>query len=208
MRILLADSYEIARSGLRLILERRGWTVVAEASDGQVAVQKAVELKPDVAILEYELPTVNGGYAARQIRDRVPGTEVLIFTDHDSDRVLADVHAAGALGYLLKSESKQALYMAMESMMHHEPFFASGISERMIRTYLSTERADQDPLTPKERLIVQLVAEGKSNKEAARILNMSVKTVETHRAAAMAKLGCSSTAELVRYAVRAKLTEP
>jgi DNA-binding NarL/FixJ family response regulator len=208
MRILVADSYEIARSGLRLILERRGWKVVAEASDGQVAVQKAVELQPDVAILEYELPTMNGAYAARQIRDRVPGTEVLIFTDHDSDRALANVYAAGALGYLLKSEPKQALYTAVESMVHHQPFFASSISERMLSSYLSTERADQDPLTPKERLIVQLVAEGKSNKQAARILNVSVKTVETHRASAMAKLDCSSTAELVRYAVRAKLTQP
>jgi DNA-binding NarL/FixJ family response regulator len=206
MRILIADSHEVARSGLCLILERWGWKVVAEAPDGPVAVRKAVELQPHLAILEYELPLMNGAYAARQIRQRAPGTEVLIYTSHGSDLALGAVREAGALGYLLKSEPKQVLYMAVESVTRHQPFFASSISERMIKSFV--ERPDPEPLTPHERLVVQLVAEGKSNKQAARILNVSVKTVETHRAAAMARLGCSSTADLVRYAVRTKLAEP
>jgi DNA-binding NarL/FixJ family response regulator len=208
MRLLIADGHEIARTGLRLLLERRGWKVVAEAPDGRVAIRSATELQPDVAILEYELPLANGATAAREIRARSSGTEVLILTLHENDRVLGEIIAAGARGYLLKSDSKEALYMAVQSVACHQPFFTLSISERMLRSYLSIERADHDPLTPKERHTVQLIAEGKTNKEAARILNLSVKTVETHRRMAMEKLGFSSTAQLVRFAVRAKLAEP
>jgi DNA-binding NarL/FixJ family response regulator len=163
MRLLIADGHEIARTGLRLLLERRGWKVVAEAPDGGVAIRSATELQPDVAILEYELPLANGATAAREIRARSPGTEVLIFTLHENDRVLGEIIAAGARGYLLKSDSKEALYMAVQSVACHQPFFTLSISERMLRSYLSIKRADHDPLTPKERHTVQLIAEGKTN---------------------------------------------
>ena len=209
-RILIADDHEVVRSGLRAILEtRQGWEVVAEAADGKEAVAKAVATSPDVAIVDYSLPVMNGIEVTRQIRARVPAAEILIFTMHDSDVLVGELLEAGARAYLLKSDAKQHLMAAITSLANHRPFFTGRISETLLESFLSTHHGkDETALSPRERVIVQLIAEGNSNKDMSRILNLSVKTIETHRAAAMRKLNLKSTAALVRYAVRNKLVEP
>lgn len=206
-RILLADDHDVVRSGLRSILETR-WQVVAEAADGKEAVRRALELKPDVAVLDYSLPLINGVEATRQIRARVPSVEVLIFTMHDSESLIHDLLEAGARGYLLKSDAKALLISAIESLAAHRPFFTAKVSETLLDSYLAHTATPESVLTARERSVVQLIAEGHSNKQIANILNISVKTVETHRAAAMRKLNISSAAALVRYAVRNKIVEP
>jgi DNA-binding NarL/FixJ family response regulator len=209
-RILIADDHEVVRSGLRAILEaHEGWEVVAEACDGKEAIAKAVETQPDVAIIDYSLPMMNGVEATRQIRARVPAAEVLIFTMHDTDVLIGELLEAGARAYLLKSDAKQYLIAAVESLADHKPFFTGKISEQLLDAFLSKHRAKTDaPLSPRERIVVQLIAEGRSNKEMSEILNLSIKTIETHRAAAMRKLNVTSTAAIVRYAIRNKLVEP
>jgi DNA-binding NarL/FixJ family response regulator len=207
IRILIADDHDVVRSGLRAILEaQEGWSVVAEAADGKEAVEKALETKPDIAILDYSLPVANGAEITRQIRVRLPDVEVLIFTMHDSDDVMLDLLSAGAKGYLLKSDARRFLITAVESLADHKPFFTGKASEALLETYLASNR--ESVLSPREKGVVQLIAEGKSNKTIADILAISQKTVETHRAAAMRKLNLDSTAALVRYAVRNKLVGP
>ena len=209
-RILIADDHEVVRYGLRSILEAHdGWDVVAEACDGKDAIAKAAETKPDVAIVDYSLPLMNGVEVTRQIRARVPSAEVLIFTMHDSDVLLSELLEAGARAYLLKSDAKQYLIAAVESLAAHRPFFTGRVSERLLNAYLSAHQGKADAvLSPRERVIVQLIAEGHSNKQMSEILNLSVKTIETHRAAVMRKLNVTSTAAIVRYAIRNKLVEP
>ncbi len=209
-RILIADDHEVVRSGLRSILEAHGgWEVVAEARDGKEAISKAVETAPDIAIIDYSLPIMNGVEATRQIRARLPTTEILIFTMHDSDALIGELLEAGARGYLLKSDAKQHLIAAVESLADHEPFFTGRVSRRLLETFLSKQPGRVDtPLSPRERVVVQLIAEGHSNKEMSDILDLSVKTIEAHRAAAMRKLNVTSTAAVVRYAIRNKLAEP
>jgi DNA-binding NarL/FixJ family response regulator len=209
-RILIADDHEVVRSGLRSILETHaGWQVVAEAGDGMDAVNKAVATKPDVVIVDYSLPLMNGVEATRQIRARVPTAEVLIFTMHDSDVLLGELLEAGARAYLLKSDAKQYLIAAIEALAEHKPFFTGKVSQKLLEAFLSVHSGRIDSsLSARERMIVQMIAEGRTNKEIGAILNLSVKTIETHRATAMRKLNVTSTAALVRYAVRARLVEP
>jgi DNA-binding NarL/FixJ family response regulator len=210
-RILIADDHEVVRSGLRSILEtREGWLVVAEAADGKEAIAKAIETKPDVAIIDYSLPTMNGIEATRQIRARVPTAEVLIFTMHDSDILVGEVLQAGARAYLLKSEANQYLVSAVESLAHHKPFFTGKLSQQLLDVFLSAAQHGKPgmSLSPRERTVVQLIAEGYSNREMSEILNLSIKTIETHRAAVMRKLNVDSTAAIVRYAIRNKIVEP
>jgi DNA-binding NarL/FixJ family response regulator len=209
-RILIADDHEVVRSGLRSTLEAHpGWEVVAEAKDGREAVSQAVQSKPDVAVIDYSLPIMNGIEATRQIRARIPRTEVLIFTMHDSDAVISGVLEAGARAYLLKSDASQYLIAAVQSLAAHRPFFTGKLSEKLLENFLSAQGHTAQPvLSPRERLVVQLIAEGHTNKEMSGILNVSVKTIETQRASAMHKLNITSTAGLVRYAVRNKLVEP
>jgi DNA-binding NarL/FixJ family response regulator len=206
-RILIADDHEVARCGLRRILEdHANWEVVAEAADGKEAVLKSIETKPDIAILDYSLPLLNGIEAARQIRAQLPGTEVLIFTMNDSETVVQQAFRARAQGYLLKSDANNYLVEAIESLALHKPFFTPGISESLLLTCAA--KPDKDSaITRRERTIVQLVAEGHSNKAIANSLKIALKTVETHRASAMRKLELSSTAALVRYAIRNHLVE-
>ena len=209
-RILIADDHEIARSGLRLILEAHaGWEVVAEAADGKAAIVKALETKPDVAILDYSIPLVNGVEATRQIRKRNPQIEVLIFSIHDSGTLAGEVLDAGARAYLLKSDAKEHLISAIEALAVHKPFFSGQVSEKLLETYLLAQKGRLGAvLSPRERIVVQLIAEGHTNKEISAILNLSIKTIESHRAAAMRKLNITSTAGIVRYAIRNKLIEP
>jgi DNA-binding NarL/FixJ family response regulator len=209
-RILIADDHEVVRSGLRAILEaHEGWEVVAEAENGKDAIAKAVETNPDVAIIDYSLPLMNGIEATRQIRARVPAAEILIFTMHDSDVLVGELLEAGARAYLLKSDAKQYLIAAVEALADHKPFFTGRVSEQLLNSFLATHHGkDEVALSPRERVIVQLIAEGHGNKEMGEILNLSVKTIETHRAAAMRKLNLKTTAALVRYAIRNRLVEP
>jgi DNA-binding NarL/FixJ family response regulator len=205
-RILIADDHDVVRSGLRAILDaQEGWVVVAEAANGQEAVERAIETQPDVAILDYSLPLANGAEVTRQLRVRLPKTEVLIFTMHESEDVVLDLLSAGAKGYLLKSDARRFLIAAVDSLAAHKPFFTGKVSEALLETYLASNRGTI--LSPRERAVVQLIAEGKSNKVVGNVLAISEKTVESHRAAAMRKLNLDSTAALVRYALRNKLVE-
>jgi len=202
-RILIADDHDVVRSGVRAILEgHEGWEVVGEARDGKEAIDRALATRPDVVVLDYALPLVNGVEATRQIRGRVPGIEVLIFTMHDTDGLIRDVLEAGARGFLLKSDAKQFLISAVESLAAHKPFFTGKVSETLLETYLAKGSAGKSALSSREKAVVQLIAEGKTNKQIADILSISTKTVETHRALALRKLNLDTTAALIRYAIR------
>jgi|tagenome__1003787_1003787.scaffolds.fasta_scaffold20339825_1 DNA-binding NarL/FixJ family response regulator len=207
-RILLADDHVVVRRGLRALLEaRQEFVICAEAGDGREAVELTLQHKPDVAVLDISLPILNGIEATRQIRRNAPTTEVLIFTMHDDDDVISAVLQAGARGYLLKSEADDEIVDAITTLLRHRPYFSSHVSETLLDKFKSGTAGHANTLTAREREIVQLIAEGSSNKRVALLLDISIKTVETHRAAAMRKLGIRSTAELVRYAVRNKLIQ-
>jgi DNA-binding NarL/FixJ family response regulator len=209
LRVLLADDHDVVRSGLRPIVEaQENWEVVAEARNGKEAVAKAIETKPDVAVVDYSLPLLNGVEVTRQIRARLPRTEVLIFTMHDNEILIQDLLRAGARGYLLKSDATKYIIEAIEALALHRPFFTTKVAEAMLQVYAAKQSQATSPLTNRERTIVQLIAEGHSNKSIASTLNISLKTVETHRASVMRKLNLSSSAALVRYAVRNKIVEP
>ena len=181
--------------------------MIAEASDGKEAIAKALETKPDIALVDYSLPLINGVEVTRQIRQRLPKTEVLIFTMHDNDGLLRDLLNAGARGYVLKSDARQHLVGAIEALASHKPYFTTGVSETLLKSYLAKDKPAGSPLTNRERGVVQLIAEGHTNKGIAIQLDISLKTVETHRAAIMRKLHLSSSAALVRYAIRNRIVE-
>ena len=214
VRILLADDHEIVRRGLQAILKAQtGWSVVAEAANGREAVDLARQLKPAVVILDISMPELNGLEATRQILKDLPQTEVLILTMHESEQVVREVLDAGARGYVLKSDAGQDLVAAVESLCRHKPFFTSKVAEMVLEGYRKTAATSskmtvpRSRLTPREREIVQLLAEGKSNKEVAAALGISVKTAEAHRANVMHKLNLQSLSDLVRYAIRNKIIE-
>ena len=203
-RILIADDHEVVRSGLRSIIEdHAGWSVVAEAADGKDAIAKAIATTPDVAILDHSLPLINGVQATRQIRLRVPSVEVLIFTMHDDENLLRDLLNAGARGYVLKSDAGEHLISAVQSLAAHKPYFTDSAIAALLETFLTKAQL----LSSRERNVVQLVAEGHSNKQIAAVLSTSINTVEAYRASAMRKLGVTSMAALVRYAVRNNIVQ-
>ena len=214
LRILLADDHDIVRRGLKELLEERpGWTVCAEAANGREAVELALKHRPNIAVIDLTMPELNGLEATRRIRKAVPETEVLVFTMHDSEELVRGVLAAGARGYLLKSDAARQLVPALESLAQRKPFFAGRISEVLLAGFLDGGRnAAASPiagcLTSREREVMQLLAEGNSNKEIARALDLSVKTIETHRAAIMRKLDVHSLADLVRFAIRNQIIPP
>ncbi len=207
-RILIADDHEIVRQGVRAILsQRERWEIVAEAADGRDAVEQARLAEPEIAILDYALPFINGVEVARQIRLHSPKTEVLMFTQHDNEALLRNILEAGVRGYLLKSDATLYLTQAVEALEHHQPFFTKTVSDMLVSSYLAKSDASPSILTSRETAVVKLVAEGHSNKETAAILGLSEKTVESHRSASMRKLDAKSTAALVRYAIRNRLIE-
>jgi DNA-binding NarL/FixJ family response regulator len=210
LRILVADDHHVVRTGLRTLLEtKRGWQVCAEAANGREAVEKAAKLKPDVAVLDIGMPLLNGIEATRQIRKASPETEVLILTIHDSEVMIQGVLEAGARGYILKDDADRNLLAAVEALRHHKPYLSSRVTAAAPKTALPAEgtMAGRRHLTPREREILQLLAEGKGNKEIAQYLKISVKTAETHRANIMLKLNFHSITELVRYAVRNQIIQ-
>jgi DNA-binding NarL/FixJ family response regulator len=207
LRILIADDHEVARRGIRSLLESHvGWEVCGEAADGREAVAYASKLKPDVFLLDIGMPNLNGLDAARQILAMMPEARILILTVHDSEQVIREVLAAGARGFLLKSDAGRDLVAAVEALQYRRTFFTSKVAQMMIEGYLRPHddrgASDQRVLTPREREVVQLVAEGKTTKEVATALSLSVKTAETHRTNLMRKLDLHSIADLTLYAVR------
>lgn len=211
VRILVADDHVLMRRGLRdLLVERRGWEVCGEAQNGREAVDLAVQLRPDVAILDISMPELNGLEATRRIRKQAPATEVLIFTVYETDQLVREVLRAGARGYVLKSDAALHLTSAVEALAKGQAFFTPGISKTLLTTFLGTEEQRHEGSTPtslttREREVVQMLAEGKTNKEVASTLYISLNTVETHRATIMRKLGITSIVEMVHYAVRNQL---
>lgn len=211
VRILLADDRLLVRSGLRALIQSRDdFEVCAEASDGRSAVKSAARYRPHVAILDMMLPAVDGIEAARQIRQAVPATEVLIFADHQSDDAFYNAVLAGARGYLCKWEADERIVAAIETLARHGEFYSSRPPGSTRHDIADSEGSAgrRDTLTPREHEIVRLIAEGKRNKKIAHMLGISTKTVEAHRAASLRKLGAHSTAQLVRYAIRCGLIRP
>ena len=206
LRILIADDHAVVRAGLRALLESRsGWEVCAEAADGREAVEKASKAKPDVAVLDIGMPLLNGVEAARRIRKASAQTEVLILTMHESDELVQQVVETGARGYILKDDADKILLAAVDAVRLHKPYFSTRVSSSHDMAKSSAEavtRASRSRLTPREREIMQLLAEGKSNKEVASLLGISVNTAEAHRANIMLKLDLHSVTELVHYAIR------
>jgi DNA-binding NarL/FixJ family response regulator len=209
IRILLVDDHDVVRKGLRTMLEEHpGWQICAEASDGRTAVKLALEAKPDIAIVDLELPDLSGLEATRQIKRELPDTEILIFTVYENEELIQKVLDAGARGYVLKSDAGERLIQAVEALSQHKPFLTPVVSATVLERFLkATQRKESDKsvLTNREREIVQLLAEAKGNKEISERLCISVKTVETHRAAIMRKLEINSIVELVHYAIRNNL---
>jgi DNA-binding NarL/FixJ family response regulator len=214
VRILVADDHQVVRTGLRTLLESKaGWEVCGEATHGRDAVQKATELKPDVAVLDIAMPILNGVEATRQIRKLSPATAILILSMHDSDLLVQEVLEAGANGYILKDDADRNLLAAVEALSRQKTYLSPRVAEAFAKggspgtASSALERPSRSRLTPREREVVQLLAEGKSNKEVAQCLGISVKTAETHRANIMLKLNFHSVTELVRYAVRNKIIQ-
>jgi DNA-binding NarL/FixJ family response regulator len=207
VRILVADDHGVVRRGLRALLEsRRGWKICAEAANGREAVAVAKRLKPDVAILDIGMPGLNGVEATRQIRKVSPKTEILILSAHGSEKLALEVLEAGARGYVVKEEADESLMVAVDALLRRVPFLTAGIAKLTAREERGGHRkAPKGRLTPREREIVQLLAEGKANKEVAAVLGISAKTVETHRANIMLKLNLHSITDLVHYAIRNKM---
>src|SRR5271154_1595803 len=216
LRILVADDHDLMRRGIKALLQSHaGWEVCGEAHTGREAVTKAEELKPDIVILDISMPDLNGVDAAKRIRKSSPDTEVLILSVHYSDQLIRDILEAGVRGYIVKSDSDRDLIIAVEALANHKPFLTPRATEVILSNFNNAGRLTGEPpesvrdrLTSREREIVQLLAEGKSSKEVAASLCISVKTAETHRANIMRKLQLHSVSELVRYAERNQIVEP
>jgi DNA-binding NarL/FixJ family response regulator len=214
LRILIVDDHAVVRRGVRSLLEsQQGWEISGEATTGREAVELAKRLQPDVVVMDLSLPELNGLEATRQILKDSPLSEILVLTMHHSEELARDVLQAGARGYVLKSDADQNLIAAVESLRQHKPFLTSRVTEFVLddyrrRTDILDDGLAHDTVTAREREIIQLLAEGKSNKEAASTLGISVKTIEAHRANIMRKLRFRSVSDLVRYAIRNKIAQP
>jgi len=214
IKILIADDHEIVRNGVRdLVLSQKGWQVCGEAPTGREALKLAEEKKPDLAILDLSMPGLNGMETARQMRKLVPGAKILIFTMHETEELVREVFRSGANGYVLKSDAGAHLVNAITTVLAGGHYCSSKLNDWIFQGFLRAAKGEpgeapsEDPLTPREREIVQLLAEGQSNKEVGTVLGISVKTVETHRAVIMRKLHLATFSDLVRYAIRNHIIE-
>ena len=213
VKILLADDHDIVRQGLRNVLEARAsWEIVGEAITGREAVEMVERLTPDIVVMDVSMPELNGLEAIRQIVKIAPRTEILVLTMHDTENLVRDVLDAGARGYLLKSDASEQLVPAIEALLNRRPYLSSRVNEVVLAAYLGRKppkgESRTGTLTAREREIVQLLAEGQSNKGVASTLGISVKTAQTHRANIMRKLDLHSVSDLVLYAVRNNIVEP
>ena len=202
VRILLADDHQIVRQGLKALLEQKGFVVAGEAADGHEAIQLAVKLRPDVALLDLVMPLINGINVARTILREFPNTKVILLTMHTEEQYVFDALRAGVTGYVVKTDAATDLAHAIDAVLRGAIFVSSKISGGIVQAYIENKGVAVDPLTPRERQVLQLIAEGKTTKEIASLLGISVKTGEAHRTKIMSKLGMHSIAGVVRYAIR------
>lgn len=208
IQLILADDHQIVRQGLKALLEREGLKVVGEASDGRDAVQLAQSLHPDVAVLDFAMPFLNGLDAAKQILQSSPRTRTILLSMYNEERYVLEALRGGVKGYVLKTQAAADLTQAIHEVTKGGVYLSPGICQTVVEAYRTKAEIPADPLTPREREVVQLVAEGKTTKEVAGLLGISVKTAESHRMHVMAKLDIHDTASLVRYAIREGLIQP
>jgi two-component system, NarL family, response regulator NreC len=206
-RVLLADDHGLIRQGLRALLEGQGFQVVGEASDGHEMLRTAEKTRPDVAIVDIRMPVLNGVDAARELTKSSPNTKIIILSQHDENQYVTEALQAGAKGYVLKSQGAQDLVHAIREVSRGAVYLSPSISHTVVGAYLSKSSASPDALSARERQVLQLVGEGKSTKDIAMQLGISVKTAESHRATLMKKLDIHETASLVRYAIRRGLIQ-
>lgn len=208
LRILLADDHRLVREGLRAMLERAGFEVLGEATNGQEACHLASTLHPDLIVLDLVMPLLNGLDAAREILHERPGTRVILLTMHMEGHQIEAALRAGVRGYVVKTQAVEDLVQAIREVARGEIYLSPGVSRVFVEGYLASSESPADPLAPRERQVLQLVAEGKSSKEIALLLDLTVRTAESYRARIMEKLDIHDTAGLVRYAIRHGLIEP
>jgi DNA-binding NarL/FixJ family response regulator len=208
IRNLLADDHMMVRQGIRALLEKEGFEVVAEAMDGRDAVRLAEKLKPDVAVLDIAMPLLNGIDAAREIRRVSPRTKTTLLTVHEENQYVVEALRAGVTGYVVKTKAAEDLVKAIREVSLGAVYMSPGVSRQAVRAYLDGSEPSTNGLTPREREVLQLVAEGKTTKEVAAVLGISVKTAESHRSRIMEKLDIHETASLVRYAIRLGVIQP
>src|SRR2546430_866707 len=206
-RILLADDHVIVRQGLRLLLQREGFEVIGEAANGQEAIRVARESCPDVAVLDYAMPLLNGIDAAREILQACPRSKAILLTMHTDDHYVLEALRTGITGFVVKSQAPADLIRAVHGVLRGMMYLSPRVSRTLVQAYLAKSELPPDPLTPREREVLQLVAEGKTTKEVAKLLGISVKTAESHRTRILKKLDTPNTAGIVRYAIRVGLTQ-
>jgi two-component system response regulator NreC len=208
IRIVLADDHVLVRQGLKSLLEREGFQVVAEASDGQEALRHVESFQPDIAVMDISMPILNGLNAAREARRASPKTKTILLTQHDESQYIRDALEAGVKGYVLKSQVASDLVLAIRQVSLGQVYLSPGVSSAIMEAYQSKSEKSRNPLTLRERQVLQLIAEGKSTKDVASLLGISVKTAESHRTRLMQKLDIHETASLVLYAVRHGIVQP
>ena len=208
IRIVLADDHVLVRQSLRALLEREGFQVVAEASDGQEAVRHAASFQPDIAVMDISMPILNGLNAAREMSRSIPKTKIILLTQHDEGQYISEALDAGVKGYVLKNQVASDLLEAIRQVSRGQVYLSPGVSRGVMEAYQSKSEKSKNSLTLRERQVLQLIAEGKSTKDVASLLGISVKTAESHRTRLMNKLDIHETASLVRYAVRQGMVEP
>jgi two-component system, NarL family, response regulator NreC len=208
IRVILADDHELVRQGLKVLLEREGFEVIGEASNGQEAVRLVSTVRPDVAVLDISMPILNGLDAARELQKCSQRTRAIVLTHHDEDQYVIEALRAGVKGYVLKIQAATDLVHAIQQVCRGEIYLSPSISRTVVEAFLSKTPVATDPLTSRERQVLQLVGEGKSSKEIAVLLGISIKTAESHRTRLMRKLDIHELASLVRYAIRRGLVQP
>jgi two-component system response regulator NreC len=208
IRVLLADDHVLVRQGLKSLLEREKFQVIAEASDGQEVIRQAETLHPDIAVIDISMPTLNGIDAARELARSCPKTKVILLTQHEEEQYIYEALQARVKGYVLKNQVASDLVHAMQQVSKGGIYLSPGVSQAVVEAYRSKSDKPTDPLSGRERQVLQLIAEGRSTKDVASLLGISVKTAESHRSRLMQKLDIHETASLVRYAVRRGLVQP